>query len=418
MIRAAVMALAALACQAQTSPDPVLERIRAKALERLDRQPDYTCVQTVERFGRVGSEREWQKADTLRLEVGLSNHRELYSWHGAKTLGDRELSDLVGRGVVGSGHFAVLARHVFQPGKATFTNHGESEWNSRPAYQYEFDVPLEKSAYRLRAGPGQAVVAFQGVFWADRESLDLLRLEVQAVDIPAKIGLAQADNTMNYAPVRIGESLALMPVSASLLMVALDGNEHMNRMQLSECREYRAEATVSFAGEEPAAAEPAATPAPTAAHLPQRALLELELEGGIKTSQAAVGDVVRAIVSKPLKDGTRVVVPQGAAVLGRLVRLDKQDLPFPLYEVGLEFHALELDGKRVEIRATMEEAGPAAGLIRQQKSMDPVFTKKRTARMDILVRETPRGQGVLHWEARREMIPRGLRMIWRVDEVR
>ncbi|MBK5291296.1 MAG: hypothetical protein JJE04_06440 [Acidobacteriia bacterium] len=418
MPRLAMMALVAVACQAQTGSDGLLERIRARALDQLGRQPDYTCVQTVERFARSGSEQEWLKADTLRLEVGLSNHRELYSWHGAKTLGDQELSEMVGRGTVGSGHFAVLARHVFQPGTAAFTYQGEQEWNSHPAYQFAFDVPREKSSYRLRAGPSEALVAFQGVFWADRETLDLLRMEVQAVDIPEMVGLAQADNIMNYAPVKIGESLALMPVTASLLMVALDGHENMNRMQLSQCREYRAEATVSFAAEEVKPATAVVAVQSGAATLPQGALLELELDGAINTRQAVVGDAVRAVVSKPLKDGTRVVVPQGAAILGRLVRMDKQNLPYPLYEVGLEFHALELDGKRVQIQATMEEAGPAAGLLRQQKSMDPVFTKKRTARMDILVRETPRGQGVLHWEAKRPLIPRGLRMMWRVDEVR
>jgi hypothetical protein len=45
----------------------------------------------------------------------------------------------------------------------------------------------------------------------------------------------------------------------------------------------------------------------------------------------------------------------------------------------------------------------------------PTFSKKRSARMDILVRETPKGQGILHWDARRPQTPKGLRMKWRVE---
>ena len=38
--------------------------------------------------------------------------------------------------------------------------------------------------------------------------------------------------------------------------------------------------------------------------------------------------------------------------------------------------------------------------------------------MDILVREAPRGQGVLHWEAKRPRIRKGFRMRWLANEVR
>jgi hypothetical protein len=96
------------------------------------------------------------------------------------------------------------------------------------------------------------------------------------------------------------------------------------------------------------------------------------------------------------------------------VRLERQDLPFTIWEVGLELDSLQVGNESREVNATMEEAGPANGLIRQQKRMDPVFTRKRTARMNVLVREVQQGQGILLWEARRGALPRGLKMRWRV----
>jgi hypothetical protein len=108
-------------------------------------------------------------------------------------------------------------------------------------------------------------------------------------------------------------------------------------------------------------------------------------------------------------------VPEGAVVLGRLVRLEQQTGPVPIFEIGLEFHTLETGGVAQPLQATLEEAGPSAGLLRQAKRLEPTFSRRRRVRMDILVREVQRGQGILHWDPRRLPIPRGLRMKWRVE---
>jgi hypothetical protein len=410
-----VLASALAPLPAGDAPEGLLDRIRARVTENLRRLPDYTCLQTVERFGRFTAEKPWEKIDTLRLEVGMSGKREIYSWHGEKEFDDRQLGDLVGRGTVGTGHFGLLVRHVFHPGAATFAYRGETELGQRIVHEFSFDVDQKKSGYRLRAGAGEAVVGFQGSFLADTETLDLLKLEVQAYDMPRELAMAQADNMMQFRRIQIGNGDFLLPVSAEMLTVTTDGHENLNRIRLSECRQYQADSKLVFAGAEtdPTAVAPSS---PARSVLPARALLELTLDEQIDPDKAAVGDQVRAVLVRSLKEGEQVLIPQGTAVLGRLVRLDKQSIPFPLYEVGISFHALEVGDQRLPFIATMEEAGPATGLLRQQKTLDPTFTKKRNARMDVLVRETRKGQGVLLWQAKREVIPRGLKMKWRVEE--
>jgi hypothetical protein len=76
---------------------------------------------------------------------------------------------------------------------------------------------------------------------------------------------------------------------------------------------------------------------------------------------------------------------------------------------------MELGGQMIPFIATMVDAGPASGLLRQQKTFMPTFTRKRINRMDVLVREKQEGQGVLLWQARREAIPKGLKMRWRIE---
>jgi hypothetical protein len=60
----------------------------------------------------------------------------------------------------------------------------------------------------------------------------------------------------------------------------------------------------------------------------------------------------------------------------------------------------------------MLSAGPASGLMKQEKRFMPTFQKQRTNKMNILVREVAQGEGVLYWDARHPRIRRGLKMSW------
>ena len=154
------------------------------------------------------------------------------------------------------------------------------------------------------------------------------------------------------------------------------------------------------------------TPGPA---LPPGLLLWLELESELDPATAALGNPVRAVVARPLLDGSRVLVPQGAVAHARLVRLERESVPVAHYVVYLEIEALEWKGERMELAASMVEAGPASGLIREAKQLAPTFTRSRSRRLNILVGERRRGQGVFLWKASERRIPRGFRMRWRTE---
>src|SRR5579859_2769489 len=127
MVRTVSLALVvAAALRAQLSPDlELLTKIRVHELEQLHGQPNYTCVETVERSQRSSATRKFALLDTLRLEVALVGPKELFAWPGAKKFEDIDLSDMVGRGAIGNGAFALHARAVFEGRSATFTHRGE-----------------------------------------------------------------------------------------------------------------------------------------------------------------------------------------------------------------------------------------------------------------------------------------------------
>lgn len=146
--------------------------------------------------------------------------------------------------------------------------------------------------------------------------------------------------------------------------------------------------------------------------MPSAVPVDLTLDCDIDPAKAAIGDSIRAVLARPIRDAARDIAREGSVVHGRLVRLERFAQPFDHYVVGLEFHTLKTAGSSFDFLATMQSAGPAPGLMPQAKRLAPVFTRKRNARMDILVSEKPRGEGVLHWDAKRPQIRRGLKMRW------
>lgn len=414
----------ALVCQvfAFDDPEALVERFRPKIRAELERLPDYACTQEVDRYRRVSPEKPWDKVDTLRFEVAAVGDRELYARPGERRFQDRSLADIVGRGTIGTGQFANLAKHVFLVPDLHFGFRGKGEYRDRPAYEFEFDVPADRSNYRLRSGTEEAAVAFQGAFWIDAETLDLMRLDIQAYDIPERLALAEANTSTGYRRLPIHGKSVLLPVEASLHMVLTRGYEDLNRTRLTACRSYQVESALRFDPNEvtgspanPEAPAPLES-APALAALPDRSLLETALGSELDPATAKLGDPVLAVVTREVRDGDQIAVPQGARLLGRITRIERQDMPFAVYEIGIEFDEIELRGERVPLAVTMIDAGPAAGLLKQSRRLEPTFTKRRAARMDILVREVQRGQGILHWDARRGALPLGLKMKWRVQQ--
>jgi hypothetical protein len=244
----------------------------------------------------------------------------------------------------------------------------------------------------------------------DAENLDLVRLEVSADEIPEKLAVAAADLVLEYARIPIGDRDFLLPKASRLRLLGIHGEESRNATEFSECRQFISESKLRFAGVESVSEAPE-----SGLRLAPRAVLEIQLANEVDLTACAVGDPVEATLLRPVQSLDGRTIAAGATVEGRVVRLERKSLPFDHFEIGLEFHQLRSPEGVAQFTATMIDAGGSGGIVKQSKRMDPVFTKKREARFDILVRETPKGQGVLHYEARRGVLKRGTRMKWVVD---
>lgn len=340
---------------ARISPELAnLARIKTTMSRTLARQPNYTCVQEVERSYRRIPKRRFELHDLLRLEVALVDGHEMYAWPGARKFEHTDLTEMVSGGAIGTGDFALHARSVFETNWPQFKFAGEAVIRSRDTLKYDFVVPLLGSGYTIRSSTGEATVGYHGSFWADRLTFEPLRLEVNADDIPRSLGIAAVKDVMDYDRVHIGASDFLLPVASELTMADLDGNESRNRTRFDSCRQYSGESVVRF-DDAPLGTEASApVPGKQIVQVPPGAAFDVVLSTDIDSATAAVGDQVTAALKRDLKHNHQLLFSKGAVLLGRITRLEHQA---DVTTLEVRFHHIESGASRADLSAQLEESG-------------------------------------------------------------
>jgi hypothetical protein len=323
----------------------LLARIKLQMTESLARQPNYTCLETVERTRRPKGGRA-QVQDTLRIEVALVNGKEMFAWPGSKAFEDKDLSDLVTTGTFGNGNFALHARSVFMGSAPTFVHRGEEMLNGHSAVRYDFHVPRLLSGYTLRVNRKEAIVGYHGSFWADPQSLDVRRLIVYADDIPKELNAESTADRVDYGRLDIGGSEFLLPVESVLEMTVPEW-EYRNFVRFTNCRQYTGESVLRFTGEVPPDAPPAVM---EEVELPPSVTFQIGLAGDADLPALAVGDSITAELRADVKHKRHTLIPKGAAVRGRITRMEWH----PDHTVvGLTFSDLDWSGKHAALHGTL-----------------------------------------------------------------
>lgn len=339
------------AAEELTHEELLLARARVVAAANLTKLPNYTCVETIERTTRRAPGRRFELIDMVRVEVALVDGKELFSWPGAKQFADTDITDMVTGGAIGSGAFAQFARSVFLTRDPAFTHAGETKVDGRDALRWDFRVPQFRSGYRLRVQRDSAIVGYHGSFWVSPVTLDLIRLQVFADDIPPRLKIRSADSSTDYAKVRIGERDFLLPQRSELNLADSDGSESRNRTRFTGCRQYTGESKLSFADP---ADETAGTGAIREVTLPAGLSIAAALETPVLFGRSAVGDPVTAAVKSDVKRDGKVAIPKGALMHGRLTLLREQNLRTNGYVVGIHFFAIEWPGHSAKAQVELD----------------------------------------------------------------
>jgi hypothetical protein len=249
MIELAISLLSTSAFAAESptgqDPDELLQRIRTRTIELLSQLPNYTCHEVVDRLIKRRNSGSLDRVDTVELEVAFVGNREMFARPGAARFEERSITKLVS-GTIGNGAFGSHADSIFSGDAASFKYIGPQKKDGHKTFRYDFRVPQEKSRFLVKHGSAEAIVAYQGSFWVDVETLDLVRLELKADHIPSNIEVRLVEESMRYTQVRIRDSYFLLARDSELAATESLGDYSLNIIRLERCREFSGESVVTY----------------------------------------------------------------------------------------------------------------------------------------------------------------------------
>lgn len=384
-----------------------LARIKNAIKRHLESMPNYTCLQTVERYQQYPNARRESLVDVLRLEVAFVSGREMFGWPGSTSFEDGELRELITTGAFSTGGFVLHARAIFLGDGTSFRGMGSEVLDGVPAWRYDYDTAQFRSGYQIR-NPTRGIsarVAYHGSIWARKDNLELIRITIDADEIPLEIEIEHATDRLEYQMARIGSNEALLPLRSEIRITDNKGRLAINKTRLSRCKQYSGESTLSFDDVSEADAE--ASKVRRELIFDPHTELELALDQGLNHGEMAVGDAIQATLHRDVKNGKTVIAQKGAIAKGRILRLEHQEGIESYYNITLQFDELIGPDWRAPLSLRLVRTEPPLGV------PPPSSFRDRTVRRVSMPRTDLNGFVVF---TRKLNLPRGFVTIWQTQK--
>jgi hypothetical protein len=194
----------------------LIEKAREAAFEFSEKLPDFICKEFMARSTQRGRTEEIP-LDVVSAEVIYDHAQE--SYRNVKIndrLTDKSLQEVGGSW--STGEFASTLLELFSPDTyAQFRSGGASSISGFSAQVYDFQVRGENSHWKVQAGSQTLATAYGGSVWVDPKTARVLRIEMQARNIPSDFPMDTIESAVDYSYVMIGGTSFLLPVHAESL---------------------------------------------------------------------------------------------------------------------------------------------------------------------------------------------------------
>jgi hypothetical protein len=258
------LAAAAPVVEVKTVPKPppsseeqaqILDEVREYALNYSRNLPDYICTLVVRRYaapapgsfngGRRNDDPSWRLQDTLTVKLSYFEQREDYRLILLNNTPTQQDYNKVG-GSRSTGDFGTLLRDVFEPG-----TEAHFEWDhwgllrGRPTYVFNYHVVQERSHWHVTADHDDTIPAYRGLVYVDQETKQVLRISLEAVDMPAGFPVKQASDQLDYDYQDVGGQQFLLPLKNKVL---INGAQFWTRNdnEYHLYHKYSAESAIQF----------------------------------------------------------------------------------------------------------------------------------------------------------------------------
>jgi hypothetical protein len=195
--------------------ESLIDRAREAAFEFSEKLPNFICQEVMSRFTQRG--REEMALDVVSADVIYDNAHETYrNVKINERPTDRGMQEIGGSW--STGEFASTLLELLHPDtNAQFRSGGASSISGFSAQVYDFTVQRENSHWIIQSGSQTLTPAYGGSVWVDPKTARVLRIEMQARNIPSDFPMDTLESTVDYSYVTIGGTSFLLPVRAESL---------------------------------------------------------------------------------------------------------------------------------------------------------------------------------------------------------
>jgi hypothetical protein len=337
-------------CGAEVAAQQAFDQVRAKIARQLSAAANYTCVLTVDRSVNFASRRQSSGCankdrsaehpfmhDRLRLDVAVSEGREIFSWHGGRQFSTAGVDEIVKSGPISSGSFVGYLRNIlFTRGVSISLDRGRSGDKS---LQFDYYVPVTQSSFQVKGRRGKFIVPFYGSFSVRSDTFQLQSLSVRASEFPRESEVCAADTDVSYQNVQIAGKDLLVPSSFQLHLQDRDAADTWSQSQYTQCREFRGESSIRFDFDESTQAQ--SDTILRDEWLPAGMNLHVRLTTPLTDQSSFTGDPVEGVLLNSVHvRKLNITVPKGALLAGVVSRMELRYQPTRHYVVAIHWDRL------------------------------------------------------------------------------
>jgi len=228
--------------------DPAITKAREAAVDFLETLPSFAAKQNTTRYIQETARGQWRALDLVTAELVFKDGTEDYrniKINNKTTSKPLEEID----GLRSTGEFGTILANIFDPETGTdFSKPSQVTLRTRRAWRYNFEVPRERSDFRIMTPSQHYYSAHGGAIWIDFETSRVLRIEIQARNLPKAFPFDTVEMNIDYDFIRLdGAKQFLLPTESEILNCIRDTSVCMkNSTSFRNYVKFNAESDIIF----------------------------------------------------------------------------------------------------------------------------------------------------------------------------
>jgi hypothetical protein len=224
----------------------VLGEVREYALSYVKQLPNFICLQVIRRYYDQSGMEFWHLADTITTRLTYFEQKENYKVVSINNRTTDVAYDKLS-GATSSGEFGTLMREIFLPETETrFTWDHWATLRGRRVHVFTYRVLQGNSRWHVNYERTQDIVpGYTGSVYVDAEFPVVLRITMEAEDIPPTFPIQRAGTVLDFDYQKIGDNENLLPLR---YVMNMRESKYLvkNEVEFRGYRKFSAETSIKF----------------------------------------------------------------------------------------------------------------------------------------------------------------------------